>query len=1206
MQSYIYNKELNLWSRNELSDFQYSDGTFEEEYLYEAIKGAADKSIYSEELMDKIIDWPSRYHLSPTRHNLLRPLKIGIHHSVLEIGCGCGAITRYLGESGASVVSVEGSFRRAMIAAERVKELNNVQVVCDNFENFQYDQKFDIVTLIGVLEYAPTYIHSNDPIQFLLTQARRFLKTNGLLLIAIENQLGLKYFNGASEDHTGNIFDGINDFYNSHGVVTFGKRELERQIQSAGLSEINFLYPFPDYKLPSIMVSEKAFQNSSFRIDQIIGVYPSEDYSGQHNRLFHESRGWEVLGRNALIQDLSNSFLAIVSSSSLDHLLGENWLASSFSTSRRKEFATETAFSSIKDGVISVTKSKLFDIGDSNPSITHILGESEYINGQLYLHRLPEALKSRADISKVADLLEPWIAFLRKFTINEVLPPEYIDCTPMNLMRTDDGKLHYFDAEWSIGQEVTIQYVYFRGMLNLISSLTPSDQALLLNGRPTVEFIVAVGTKLGIQIDSSNAKELLKQEVYLHDSIYPNPNPNYLEIMEYWLNSPKTIRYSTASIIDARKSWRHEEVEPPKVKIYWSSESEFTETCSQTLPYSWNEHCLLSAKINVNDIKKLRIDPLTHIGSGIVSGILIKDGNGNIIWDIMNSEEYLRNNNGIVATKRDNDIIFIAGNVSSNWTISFENMEMPKSREIHVEIRIYASSTVQTSLFQWMYEEVYRRNQLQFSLTELNRELIMQRDLNESLREENESFRNITLTQAIEHQNLQRTIDVLTNQIEEMKNSQSWRLTKGLRFGGLILRKVKQKLKKRAKIVLQTYRLFRENRRKRQDVISNLKHLQCTLVISHTDYLISMGGTEKSIYEHMKDRQNRGEGTLVIYPMQHHSLGDKAPAIKYGVYINESKQGYYSLEELLSILKSSKSQIKEMHIHHLLFWQYRDYKRIHQSISEANIPISYFAHDFFACCSSYHMIQENETGSRTCINQMENLSVESVCSNCIHGKTVDEWRRMLASILSSSVSIVVPSEFVKRTFQIIYPDFLNKIKVRPHLKLIENGCISGERASTRKIRIAYLGYKMDNKGWATWEKLFNHPELAVQYELYHIGSQEKYADQVKNCSYSFIEQGIMAAVEVLKEHEIDIVILWSIVPESYSYTLQEAIAAGAYILTSTKSGNVASVVQQRGENCGAVLKSDNELIELLKDEKRVRMLTSFKRKQYSLEFNTEE
>jgi 16S rRNA A1518/A1519 N6-dimethyltransferase RsmA/KsgA/DIM1 with predicted DNA glycosylase/AP lyase activity len=59
-------------------------------------------------LRKKITDWPTEYHFSRQRHCLLRPLNIQAGEDVLELGCGCGAMTRYLGEIGAIVDSIEG------------------------------------------------------------------------------------------------------------------------------------------------------------------------------------------------------------------------------------------------------------------------------------------------------------------------------------------------------------------------------------------------------------------------------------------------------------------------------------------------------------------------------------------------------------------------------------------------------------------------------------------------------------------------------------------------------------------------------------------------------------------------------------------------------------------------------------------------------------------------------------------------------------------------------------------------------------------------------------------------------------------------------------------------------------------------------------------------------------------------------------------
>ncbi|MGB5273410.1 MAG: rRNA adenine N-6-methyltransferase family protein, partial [Flavobacteriaceae bacterium] len=91
----------------------YSDGEKNEEYIFDSLKNAKDTSIYSMELFNCIRDWSSEYHFTTYRSNILRSLNIKKGHHVLEIGAGCGAITRYLGETGAKITAVEGSLSRA-------------------------------------------------------------------------------------------------------------------------------------------------------------------------------------------------------------------------------------------------------------------------------------------------------------------------------------------------------------------------------------------------------------------------------------------------------------------------------------------------------------------------------------------------------------------------------------------------------------------------------------------------------------------------------------------------------------------------------------------------------------------------------------------------------------------------------------------------------------------------------------------------------------------------------------------------------------------------------------------------------------------------------------------------------------------------------------------------------------------------------------
>jgi len=211
--NYVLDIPGGIWSRPGYLGISYSDGDEVELRIAKIIDQASDISVLSTELRGHCTDWPSLYHLASTRANILRPFATALTGNILEIGAGCGAITRYLGESGANVLALEGSQRRAAIARSRTRDLGNVTVLAERFDQFQCEHQFDVMTLIGVLEYANLFIASDTPALTMLQRVRSLLKPNGKLIIAIENQLGLKYFAGSLEDHVAQPMYGIEGRY---------------------------------------------------------------------------------------------------------------------------------------------------------------------------------------------------------------------------------------------------------------------------------------------------------------------------------------------------------------------------------------------------------------------------------------------------------------------------------------------------------------------------------------------------------------------------------------------------------------------------------------------------------------------------------------------------------------------------------------------------------------------------------------------------------------------------------------------------------------------------------------------------------------------------------------------------------------------------------------------------------------------------------
>ncbi len=253
--------------------------------------------------------WSVMYHLSHIRENVARWLPVNATDSVLEIGSGCGAITGVLARLAGSVTCVELSKKRSLINAYKNKENDNIRIMVGNFEDVEkgLDQKFDYITLIGVLEYAQSYISDDMPYNRMLEILKGHLKPGGKIVVAIENRLGMKYFAGCKEDHLGTYFGGIEGYGPAAGVRTFSKESLERLLEECGYKDCRFYYPYPDYKLPHTIYSDdrlpsKGDLNTNLR-----------NYDADRLVLFDESKAFDSMIAEGRFPEFSNSFIVLSS-----------------------------------------------------------------------------------------------------------------------------------------------------------------------------------------------------------------------------------------------------------------------------------------------------------------------------------------------------------------------------------------------------------------------------------------------------------------------------------------------------------------------------------------------------------------------------------------------------------------------------------------------------------------------------------------------------------------------------------------------------------------------------------------------------------------------------------------------------------------------------------------------------------------------------
>ncbi len=283
----------------------YSDGEIENEML--EIAKSFKPSEYNRVITERK-SWTILYHFSNVRENIITAMPITKEDRVLEIGAGCGAITGALAKMAKSVDAVELSMKRSLINAYRHRDCDNVTIKVGNFQMVEkhLEGQYDVITLIGVFEYACSYINGEHPYEEFLRIIKKHLTPSGRLIIAIENKLGLKYWAGCREDHTGNFFEGIEGYEDKNcRVRTFSKKELDDMLKSEGFELVDFYYPYPDYKLPEKIFSDEYLP----KIDELSTNYRNFDWNRME--FFDEKKVFNSLLTAGLFAEFSNSFLIV-------------------------------------------------------------------------------------------------------------------------------------------------------------------------------------------------------------------------------------------------------------------------------------------------------------------------------------------------------------------------------------------------------------------------------------------------------------------------------------------------------------------------------------------------------------------------------------------------------------------------------------------------------------------------------------------------------------------------------------------------------------------------------------------------------------------------------------------------------------------------------------------------------------------------------
>lgn len=459
----------------------YSDGTSVEAGILDIVQKSTAIDSFSAPGVGRYSEWPVRYHLCPERANLLRHLDFeGL--DVVELGAGMGAVSRLLAERSKSLTVVEGTQSRFSVLSSRLRDLKNWSGHVGNLDAVAPDPK-DVVCVVGVLEYSELYLKPpadfhGGPFDWFLQLTKRWMREDGVLILAIENALGMKYWAGAPEDHTDRLFDGICGYSNQPTPRTFSLKELLALLERAGFAAIEQYFPFPDYKVPTTVLSREFIERAPELVSSLATTKSFESYGVRRAKLFPEVLAMESAARAGLAADLSNSLLLVASlkkeSNTLHRLTGRSHsdraLAWHYANYRKQP--TRTTFRQKQETIV-VEKDLI-----SRPDLEQEAFRGETLSAvwkQPAIEKVSTGSYLRTDLVRTAYYEGPEAAvkqlteFLRWSLGHWGSPmrPEAVDAILTNTIVQPSGAFETFDLEWTLEGPMLETWFVLRNTLAL-------------------------------------------------------------------------------------------------------------------------------------------------------------------------------------------------------------------------------------------------------------------------------------------------------------------------------------------------------------------------------------------------------------------------------------------------------------------------------------------------------------------------------------------------------------------------------------------------------------------------------------------------------------------------------------------------------------------------------------------------------------------
>jgi len=243
-------------------------------------------------------------------------------------------------------------------------------------------------------------------------------------------------------------------------------------------------------------------------------------------------------------------------------------------------------------------------------------------------------------------------------------------------------------------------------------------------------------------------------------------------------------------------------------------------------------------------------------------------------------------------------------------------------------------------------------------------------------------------------------------------------------------------------------------------ILESLRFSVCVLAVSHSDYRIAVAGTQKLLQQEEALLAARGVSYLEIHPVPQLPVGDAPPECLIGLYADSRCIGAFAanqVSQLFRELSALRIVLHAVHLHHLMGFEWNIVKELLSNIEGKR---TFFIHDFYSVCTQFNLLKnDREFCGGPPVDSPD-------CRECSHGEPRRPHFKAFQEFLNEwKPEFVVPSEVARDIWLKSYPQFVDKVRIVPHLLPQAGTGQVIQRPAGAKIRIAYVGYQHPFKGW---------------------------------------------------------------------------------------------------------------------------------------------